>query len=669
MRTCQRVPFSRVHYPITLLVLGVLAAPPEASAQNNSTLRRPVSGHLAVLLSKAWANSLAPSTSASNSSTGVNMSASLPPTYFPAAGGGCSKTIGTNIKVNQNCQNLSDFPGQTGDADEPAIAQDPNNPSHLVAASNTTLFGNFTLVETYYSLDGGQHWSNSTPPIGETVSNAFGGSNAFGSVGVEFWQAFADPSLAWDTQGNAYLAGIAYQIAAFPGLNETNNPDASSAVYVFRSTLNNGASWNFTARPVFEYGNAAGKSLIVEDKPYMTVDNHVGSPFKDRIYVTWDEIDFSATGPEYVWESYSDDYGETFSPRVLVSGNNTKLCTDPHGFDTPQGNCNLSYYPQPFTGPDGALYVVFGNQNNPVSATPSNCPGQIAPGNTNPCDNHLQILLAKSTDGGVSFSLPVKVADYYDLPDCPTYQAGQGYSNFKCVPEKGASTNSVFDAINYPVGAVHPQNPKTVAVTVPSYINVHSNESKGCVPQGTSPATGNGLFTGVKTPGACNNDILVSVSNDGGLTFTGGRTDVRLLPSVTQGADVSDQFRQWAAFTRSGEFVVSYYDRRYGNNEMTGSMDISASGSYDGIHFATKRVTSSSMPLPTQYLGLFFGDYAGLSGVDDVHPIWTDTRDPQLLLCPGTAKAGVPPAVCRMTAPNGISLNNQEIFTSEQDPP
>jgi hypothetical protein len=38
------------------------------------------------------------------------------------------------------------------------------------------------------------------------------------------------------------------------------------------------------------------------------------------------------------------------------------------------------------------LYVVFGNQNNPVPPTPSNC----SPNRTSPCDYHFQVLSAKS---------------------------------------------------------------------------------------------------------------------------------------------------------------------------------------------------------------------------------------------------------------------------------
>ncbi len=66
------------------------------------------------------------------------------------------------------------------------------------------------------------------------------------------------------------------------------------------------------------------------------------------------------------------------------------------------------------------------------------------------------MLLAKSVDGGNSFSAPVKVADYYDLPDCLTYQGKDAFS--ACVPEKGSSTNSFFRAANYPSGAVNPTN-------------------------------------------------------------------------------------------------------------------------------------------------------------------------------------------------------------------
>src|SRR5207253_4700607 len=135
-----------------------------------------------------------------------------------------------------------------------------------------------------------------------------------------------------------------------------------------------------------------------------------------RIYVSW--TFFNSDGTAYLYEAYSSDYGETFSSPVLVSTDNPTLCTNTYGLPTPNGNCNENQFSDPFVGPDGALYVVFDNYNNTVTGS----------------DNRNQVLLVKSTDGGASFSAPVKVADFYDLPDCATYQNGADLFR-ACVPE------------------------------------------------------------------------------------------------------------------------------------------------------------------------------------------------------------------------------------------
>jgi hypothetical protein len=59
--------------------------------------------------------------------------------------------------------------------------------------------------------------------------------------------------------------------------------DASSAVYLYRSTGNAGASWNFPGRAVVENPDVTGTSGVLEDKELLAVDNHRGSPFRDRI--------------------------------------------------------------------------------------------------------------------------------------------------------------------------------------------------------------------------------------------------------------------------------------------------------------------------------------------------------------------------------------------------
>lgn len=554
----------------------------------------------------------------------------------------CPGNIGHNVKVNQNCLNITDpdLQGRAQAEDETSIAQNPRNPRQLVAGFNDYRRGDGNCYGSFTG-NGGASWTDTTIPMGFTRGTAFG------NVARQYWEAGGDPSLAWDTRGNAYFACMVFQ----RGKPTTNNPDVSSAVYVFRSTGDGGASWNFPGRPAVQTFSTSSSGLPLNDKPYMTVDDHAGSPFRDRVYLTWTL--FAPDGTAYIYEVHSDDYGQTFSAPVLVSATSS-LCTNTFGVPTPHGTCNENQFSDPFTGPDGALYVAYDNYNNTVTGS----------------DNRNQVLLVKSTDGGQSFSAPVKVTDFYDLPDCATYQGGQDAFR-ACVPEKGSAQNSVFRAANYPSGAVNPTNPRQVAVTVGSYINRYSNESNGCTPAGISPATGQDLYTGVKTPGACNNKIMLSMSGDGGSTFTGSTIDPRKMPVVTTARRQArtDQWFQWASFTPRGRLVSSYYDRQYGADETTGNMDVSVSVSAGRSRFLVMRATSSSMPLPTQFpdaMGnsLFFGDYSGLTAVSGAHPLWMDTRDPDAFLCPGTGAPGVPPAVCPGIEPNGLLANDQNIFTA-----
>ena len=132
-------------------------------------------------------------------------------------------------------------------------------------------------------------------------------------------------------------------------------------------------------------------------------------------------------------------------------------------------------------------------------------------------------------------------------------------------------------------------------VTIGSYINRDSNEANGCAPAGNSTTTGGQLYTGVKTPGACNNKIMLSVSNNAGASFTGSTVDPRLLPVVnTARQATTDQWWQWTEFTPGGTLAISYYDRSYGIDQLSGYMDITVSTSHDQATFAV----SGSPPLP-----------------------------------------------------------------------
>ncbi|MFL5804808.1 MAG: exo-alpha-sialidase [Roseiflexaceae bacterium] len=620
-----------------------------------------------------------------------------PTTYFPRGSQDCPNNIQSNIKVNQNCLNLTDpdLQGRGQAQNETFIKVDPNNQNHLIASYNDYRRGDGTCGVSY-SLDAGRTWNDTTVP------NNFVRGDNINRAPRDYPQASGDTSVDWDSKGNAYLSCQMFK----RGRATTGDPEQSSGLYVFRSTQNNGASFNFPGRPVVETpprsnctpggGSTAGcgqtSFLPLEDKQFMAIDNNQSAcpgnpttatpgqtctPFQDRIYVTWTE--FAPDGTAFIYESYSADYGEHFSPRHLVSLN-SPLCPNDYGLGT-QDTCNENQFSQPFVGKDGVLYVIYSNFNN-----------QETFGTTS--DNRNQILLAKSLDGGNTFVGPVKVADYYDLPDCATYQAGHDFGR-ACVPEKGPTTNSYFRATNYGSGEVNPTNPAQVVVVFGSYINVHSNEANGCVPTGFSPTTGQDLYTGVKAPGACNNDILVSVSNDGGNTFTGTTTDPRVLPSTTPDPNqaLSDQWFQWIAFTKNGKLATSYYDRAYGtmtstgtttpaipSDEFTGYSDVSLSGSSAPYTtWSVQKVTSSSMPIPTQFpdaggFSLFWGDYAGLTAYNNANPFWSDTRNPTLVVCQDTAgHVSVPPAVCGAkitdSQDNQTVLNDQDAYVANNAVP
>jgi hypothetical protein len=579
---------------------------------------------------------------------GIGVSAKAPAarTRAPTSSSGvalCPRNFGPNILVNQNCLNVTDpdLQGRGQAQNETAIAQNPFNPRQLVAGFNDYRRGDGTCG-TAFSTNGGSSWTDSTMP------NGFTRGTAFGNVARQYWQAGGDPSVAWDSRGNAYYA---CQVFMRPGF-VTNNPDTSSAVYVFRSTGDAGASWNFTGHPAIEtFASSQATGLPLNDKPYMAVDASPTSPFRDRVYVAWTV--FATDGTGYIFVVHSDDYGQTFSSPVLVSTTSPSLCSNTLGLPTPQGTCNFNQGADPFTGPDGTLYIAYSNFNTTTTGS----------------DNHFQVLLTKSTDGGQTFGAPVKVSDYFELPDCAAFQGGQ--DPFRaCVPEKGTAQNSIFRASNYPSGAVNPRNPSQVAVTIGSYINRDSNESNGCAPNGNSTTTGGQLYTGVKTPGACNNKIMLSVSNNAGASFTGSTVDPRLLPVVNTAPRqaTTDQWWQWTSFTPGGTLVTSYYDRQYGSAEFTGDMDFSVSTSANLSSFKVMRATSASMPLPTQFPDTqgnsqFIGDYTGLASVSGAHPIWADTRNPDAFLCPGTGAPGVPPALCTAAEPNGLLANDQQIYT------
>ena len=74
------------------------------------------------------------------------------------------------------------------------------------------------------------------------------------------------------------------------------------------------------------------------------------------------------------------------------------------------------------------------------------------------------------------------------------------------------------------------------------------------------------------------------------------------------------------------------------------------------------------MPAPTQFSGLFWGDYTGLTAwTGKAHPAWSDTRTPEVFTCPGSATTTSPPGLC--TSGGAHPANDQEAMTASPEVP
>jgi hypothetical protein len=538
---------------------------------------------------------------------------------------GCSDVDRNNVRANQECTNTSrpDLLGRGQSQNETVAAVDPLDPSNVLIGQNDYRNGDGACGFDY-SLDGGAHFGDGLLP--ESFS-------APGFVAPRhYWDASGDPVVAFDSAGYAYFACLQFNRGA-----TSDTPSAASGIFVYRSA-NGGASWTFPGDPVTLTQGTEEEDIGLEDKEWMTVDASSTSPFRDRVYVTWTRYNF-AFNAAVIFESHSADHGVTWSEPQAISGTDPILC--PINFSgVDPGNCDANQFSNVFTSPNGTAFVTFQNFNNCAPAIGDPCEGDDL-GNQN------QILLVKSTDGGETWSAPVKVADFYDLPDCFAY-TGQDFGR-ACVPTAPLSDVSIFRATNYPSGAAPDDD--TVVIDFGSYINPHSNPALGnCVPQGFSPDTGLNLYDGIGEPGGCNNDILRSVSTDGGATFTGTTTPVTELEVVSSDrpnpSRFADQWWQWSAENpTTGEVLTAFYDRKYGSCQADGCMDISMRLS----NGAVIRVTNASMPPPNDFpapngYSLFFGDYMGLAvGSDGVaHPVWTDSRNPMFAYDPSAADPRVP---------------------------
>jgi hypothetical protein len=502
--------------------------------------------------------------------------------------------LSPNVTVNQDTAGAPQ--------NETSIAVDPNNPSRVVASANDYVTRAWTCTisgtpcsalgdgysGTYYSNDGGQTWCCvSTDP--SHIGTLIPGVNRL--VGGQY-DAGGDPAVAFDSQGNVYYSGLGFDRTAPP-----------STVAVNKGTFD-GAGHLTWGPPTFI--NATTSPSTLNDKEWIAVDSHTGSPFRDRVYVTWTRFIFNAHTGAYVQSPiafvYSTNGGATFSAPKLISGNVL------YG----QGS-------HPTVGPDGTLYVFWNGSTRLASLNST--------------------YMVKSTDGGATWSKPVSVSTVTNIPGV---------------------RDTAFRVNSYPAAAAAPNG--NLYVTWATEVKNNATNFGG--------DTDCAYFIPGNHLSQCHSVAVYSKSTDGGATWSapalvfaaGNRTaegypvtnpDSTTLNAPSPTGPIEDVFPA-AAVSANGKVYLSAYRGTIvspwqtcaaGPAPPVGRIECDTLGNY--IHNArldyvvadlttnvTQIVTTHPINTRNGFGGGFFGDYTDIAaGSDDVfHALWTDSNNKQAVV-------------------------------------
>jgi hypothetical protein len=275
-----------------------------------------------------------------------------------------------NVTVNQDTA--------AAPQNETAIAVDPNNPNRVVASANDYVSRTWACSigatpcsalgdgysGTYYSNDGGATWAGVSSDPTHLGTLIPGVTRLTGGP----YDAGGDPSLAFDSNGHVFYAGL--------GFNRTSAPNT---VAVNKGTFDTSGALHW-ALPTFI--NQTTSPSTLNDKEWIAADSHASSPFRDRVYVSWTRFIFNAHTGAYVQSpiffASSSDGGATFTAPANISAN---VLYD-------QGS-------RPIVAADGTLYVIFEGSTRLATLDSQ--------------------WVVKSTDGGASWTKPTKIADVQDI--------------------------------------------------------------------------------------------------------------------------------------------------------------------------------------------------------------------------------------------------------------
>jgi hypothetical protein len=498
-----------------------------------------------------------------------------------------SKSKVDNVRVNQDCTLRRQA--------EEVVAVNPRNSNNVVAGQNDSRIG-FNHCGYDWSLDRGATWGDTgtaPPPMWQELLDD--GHTA---------DACSDPSATFDHLGNAYITGVFFDItspAAAIFVAKSNNPIQGRFYHTPRAL----SFQEYRATPM---GRPASDSDadIFHDKELMIADSRSTSPKKGRVYVTWTRFEVNGTpvgGRSPIVFSQSLDGGDHWSRAVIISGASGSFCKVFSGTPDNPNSCDQDQGSDPVVGPDGTIYVIFGNGNTPDPGINQvlmvKCPA------TRTCDSEADwtppVLI-----GSLIGTHPI--GDPGNAGGCPTGR--------QCLPPNG------YRAPEF----------TSLTISVDKNSNLYATWSD--FRNGRAPCTPLSLWSTARPP--CDNDVFYAFSTDGGVTWS---PTINVTPRSRLGETA--QWQPWSDVMGDGSKVqVAFYDRHYGECEFTGCNDITLATISNprsaNPKISYERITTSSMPNLTPATNPiqagFLGDYMWVEvsrhNFDQrtTHIVWADTR-------------------------------------------
>jgi hypothetical protein len=395
---------------------------------------------------------------------------------------------------------------QTSPRSESDIRVNYLNPQKIIGASNN--ISSTGRQAMFFSSNGGASWGQTLLPL--VTGDAF----------------MSDPTVDWTSDGTAWSTTIGI--------------DSAATILKMRSykSTDGGATWTFDA--------TFSGSATNNDKQMMWVDHSATSPFKDNIYVIWHPgapaVVARRTGPAGSWQPAVQVSGAETTGTAIGDDIKTNSFGDVFGFFPDSGSRRLN--------------------------------------------------VVKSTNGGASFSAPVRIAT--------------GFASFQFAIPADASRQVLV----YLIGGAFRTSTKN---NVYAAWNDLSGDS-GCT-SGGGPGT--------NAASTCKSRLFFSRSTDGGTTWSAP-------VKVNNQSGLNDQFNPWMVVDESnGKIALMYYDTVGDSTRKTTNVYYQSSTD-DGVTWSTPfKVTTAATNETTTGAdtGNQYGDYNSLSGISGTFfPSWTDRR-------------------------------------------